>query len=468
MNREKKRTVFILTMLSLVFVVLIVYLSYFQIFKSEELKTHAYNKRLWINEENVLRGSILDRNNNVLVYSEKKDDRNKRYYKYGRLYSHIIGYSYREYGKDGLELKYNNDLLAISDNTAFDEIKNLVLPSSVGNNLRLTIDHGLQERAHELLRKKKGSIIAMNPKTGEVYAMVSMPDFDTSNLQEEWKSILDHPEDPMFNRSTKGLYPPGSIFKIISTAAALEDSGLDLNYTCKGSTTIDGYTINDYGKQVHGKIDLSQAFAKSCNTYFAEKSLLIGNDSLGRVADDFMINNTIPFDLSAKESSFPYKGNLEKTKVAASAYGQGDVLVTPLNMALMVSAIANEGKMVKPILVKEVLDKRDTIIKDYRTEVISESVSPYVAESIKEMMRETVRTGTGRNAALKNVVVSGKTGTAENATDKSHAWFVGFAPYDDPQIAVAIIVEEAGATGGEVAAPMARDIISYAINNINF
>lgn len=468
MNKEKKRTVLILSLFSSVFVIVIIYLSYFQLFKAEDLRTHSYNKRLWINEENVLRGSIVDRNDNVLAYSEKNDDSNKRYYKYGRLYSHVIGYSYREYGKDGLELKYNNDLLAISDNTAFNEIKNLVLPNSVGHNLRLTIDHRLQERAHELLKKKKGSIVAMNPRTGEIYAMVSMPDFDTSNLQEDWKSILDNPEDPMFNRSTKGLYPPGSIFKVITTAAALEEGNMDLEYICKGSTTIDGYTINDYNKQVHGRIDLKQAFSKSCNTYFADKSLIIGKDSLGKIADNFMLNTNIPFDLSVKESKFDYKGDLGKTKIASSAYGQGDVLVTPLNMALMVSAIANEGKMVKPLLVKDVFDKNNSIVKNYRTEVLSESVSPHIAESIKEMMRETVKTGTGRNAGLKNVQVSGKTGTAQNASDNSHGWFVGFAPYDNPQIAVAIIVEEGGATGGEIAAPIARDIISYAINNINF
>ena len=151
MNKENRRIILVLTAFCMMFVGLVAYMSYFQVFRAEAVKNNSYNKRLWINEENVLRGSIIDRNGNVLAYSEKNEDVNIRYYKYGNLYSHIIGYSYREYGKAGLELEYNNVLLGISENAAINELRNLVLPTSVGNDIRLTIDHGTQEKARNLL-----------------------------------------------------------------------------------------------------------------------------------------------------------------------------------------------------------------------------------------------------------------------------------------------------------------------------
>lgn len=468
MDKEHKRIIIVLIGFCILFVGLVGYLSYFQVFKAEAIKTNAYNKRLWINEENVVRGSILDRNDRILAYSEKKDDVNTRYYNYGNLYSHIIGYSFREYGKAGLELQYNNALLNINENAAINEIKNLVLPSSVGNNLRLTIDHGMQEKSRALLQGRKGAIVTMNPKTGEVYSMVSLPDFNTSNLREEWKNISEDPDSPLLNRATQGLYTPGSVFKIISATAALETPELNKDYNCSGTTTIDGYTFKDYNSTAHGQIGLMEAVSKSCNTYFAEKSLIIGKDKLGSTADKFMFNRKIDFDLSTKTSQFPYKGNLEKTEISASAIGQGKVLVTPLNMAMVASSIANDGVMVKPILVKEILNKDGKVLRNIKTENLSTVTDSITAYEIKEMMNQVVASGTGSNARIKNVMVAGKTGTAENTSGKSHSWFIGFAPSNEPKIAVAVILEEAGVTGGQGAAPIARDLIIHGLNNINF
>lgn len=176
MKSEIKRIILVLIAICLFLTGLIGYMSYFQVFKAETVKMNSYNKRLWINEENILRGSIMDRKGTILAYSEKQDDQMRRYYKYGRLYSHIIGYSYREYGKSGLELMYNNQLLNINENSAIDELINIVAPNTLGNNLILTIDHGTQEKARSLINGKKGAIVAMNPSSGEIYAMVSLPD----------------------------------------------------------------------------------------------------------------------------------------------------------------------------------------------------------------------------------------------------------------------------------------------------
>ncbi|MDU5080863.1 penicillin-binding transpeptidase domain-containing protein [uncultured Tissierella sp.] len=467
MNKENKRVIFVLVGFCLMFISLIVYISYFQVFRAEAIKNNSYNKRLWINEESILRGSILDRNGRTLAYSEKKGDVYNRYYLYERLYSHIIGYSYREYGKAGLELQYNNTLLNINENAAINEIKNIVAPTTEGNSIKLTIDHDLQTKARSLLKGKKGSIVAMNPTTGEVYAMVSLPDFDVSNLKEDWKEITENPDSPLINRATQGLYAPGSTFKIITTIAALNTVNLDKSYECTGSTNINGYVFKDYQGKAHGNIDLKQALVKSCNTYFTEKAIEIGKDKIGNVAEKFMINNDIPFDLPIKNSQFPFKENLGKTDIAAAAIGQGKLLVTPLNMALIASGIANGGQVVKPILVKEIISKNDKILRKNTTEILSQGTDSIIANEVKDMMVEVIKSGTGTNARIKNVKVAGKTGTAENSSGKSHAWFVGFAPADDPKVAVAVILEEEGSTGGKSAAPIARDIMLHVINNIN-
>lgn len=468
MNKEIKRVIVLLAGFCIMFIALIVYISYFQVFLAEGIKSNSYNKRLWINEENTLRGSIIDREGNILVYSEKKNDSNTRYYKYGRLYSHTIGYSYREYGKAGLELQYNNVLLDINENKAINEFKNIVAPSPVGNTLRLTLDHKTQTKAKDLLKGRKGAIVAMNPTSGEIYAMVSLPDFDTANLKVDWKGISEDVDSPLLNRATSGLYTPGSIFKVITSVAALESVGLDKEYDCVGSTIVDGYTFKDYQGKAHGHLDLKGALVKSCNTYFTEKSLIIGKDKMQQVSESFMFNTKIPFDIPVKTSKTPYKDNLGKTDIAAASIGQGKVVATPLNMVLVASAIANNGKLVKPILVKEIITNNGKILKSFTTETLSVVTDSISANEIKDMMIEVVKKGTGTNASIKNVKVAGKTGTAENPSGKSHAWFIGFAPADNPKIAIVVVLEEEGSSGGSSAAPIARDLIIYGLNNINF
>ena len=466
MSKEIKRIIIVLAGFCLLFVSLIVYMSYFQIFKAKEIKNNSYNKRLWINEESILRGSVVDRNGKILAHSEKRDDSYIRNYEYGRLYSHIIGYSHRQYGKVGLELEYNNTLLNINENAAIDEIKNIVIPNTEGNSIKLTIDHELQGKARSLLKGKKGSIVAMSPTTGEVYAMVSLPDFDVSNLNEEWKGISEDSNSPLVNRATQGLYAPGSTFKVITTIAAIKSGIIDEEYECTGSVVVDGYKFNDYNNKGHGVINLKQALAKSCNTYFASKAMEIGKDKMGEVANNFMVNQIIPFDLPTKESQYLYKGNLNKTDIAASSIGQGKVLVTPLNMALIASGIGNGGQIMEPTLIKEIISKKDKVIKTNTPKILSQGTDGVTANIVKDMMVETVRSGTGTNARIKNVEVAGKTGTAENSSGKSHAWFIGFAPADNPKIAVAVLLEEDGTTGGATAAPIGRDIMIHGINNI--
>ncbi|HHV39043.1 MAG TPA: penicillin-binding protein A [Tepidimicrobium sp.] len=466
MNKELRRILIVLTGICTLFVSLIVYISYFQIFKAEAVKNNSYNKRLWIDEEKILRGSIIDRNGKILAYSEKVDDAYKRFYNYGNLYSHVIGYSYREYGKSGLELKYNNTLLNIDETTPFHELKNIVKPNTEGNTLKLTIDHHLQEYSRGLLQGKRGSIVSMNPRTGEIYSMVSLPDFNLSNLREDWNDIMEDEGKPFLNRATSGLYTPGSTFKVLTAIGILEDLDPNSRYECTGSITIDGYPIKDYKGRAHGSVDLREALVKSCNTYFAGKGIELGKGKLGEIANNFMINKKIPFDLPTAKSTFPYKENLGKTDIAAASIGQGKVLVTPLNMALIASGIANKGEILQPILVKEAISPDGEIVRINEAKKISDGIDIFTANEIKNMMVEVVERGTGTNGKIQNIRVAGKTGTAENPSGKSHAWFIGFAPADDPKIAVAVILEEDGSTGGRTAAPIARNIMIEALNTI--
>lgn len=467
MNKELKRIITVLVGISTLFISLVVYLSYFQVFKAESIKMNSYNKRLWINEEKILRGSIIDRNGKILAYSEKDGEGYKRSYNYGNLYSHIIGYSYREYGKAGLELKYNNTLLNISESTALNELKNIVAPNTEGNTLKLTIDHHIQEYSRNLLEGKKGSIVAMNPTTGEIYAMVSMPDFNSATLKDNWNNIVEDENSPLLNRATSGLYAPGSTFKVLTTIAAIENDDIDREFECTGSINIDGYNFEDYNEQGHGKIDLEDALVKSCNTYFAEKGVEIGKEKLGEVADRFLINDEIPFDLPASKSTFPYKGNIGQTDIAAASIGQGEVSVTPLNMAMVASGIANKGNIVKPIIVQESISPEGQIVEFNETQVISKGTDIFTANEVKNMMVEGVKRGTSTNASIANVRVAGKTGTAQNSSGKDHAWFIGFAPAEDPKIAIAVVLEEDGTSGGQSAAPIARNIMLEVLNTIN-
>lgn len=464
MDKTDKRIIKVLTALTLMFMGLVVYLTYFQVFQASKVVNSNYNKRLWANEESVLRGTIYDRNGSVLAYSEKTESGQSRLYPFGSLYSHVIGYSYREYGKSGLEDSYNKELLNLYKNPIEEITQKITGPKENGNNLALTIDNSLQDKASKYLSGKKGSIILMNPKTGEVYAMVSKPDFNPTTLKEDWEDIVENQDSPFINRASMGLYTPGSVFKIITATAALE-KGLSRSYDCKGSIVIEGYELRDYGGNSHGSVDLKKAMEVSCNSAFASMGLELGSAALRDTAQNYLFNEKIPFDIKTKDSIFP-EGGMTKPELGASAIGQGKILVTPLNMLLATSAIANDGNIVKPYLVQKVISPEDSVLKETTPEILATATDALTAQTIKDMMVNVVDNGTGKNAHIRNVKVAGKTGTAENETGKEHAWFVGFAPADDPKVAVVVVLESAGSTGGKSAAPIARDMIISALNRI--
>lgn len=471
MNKsELKRIVILMAGLIALFLGAIIYLSYFYIFEADTVRNHPSNRRGYIEEAQIKRGDIYDRNGELLATSKGEPGHYHREYSYPILYSHIIGYSHPSLGKSGLEASCNDDLLNRNSNRAIVLISNwLSNKKQDGNSLILTIDTQVQSKARELLEEnaERGSIVVMNPKTGEIYALVSLPDFNAMSVAEDWNSLQENKAGALLNRSINGRYPPGSTFKVI-TAASILEGNMDLSYEDKGIQTIDGRDFKNAEGAVYGNVDLKDAMTHSVNTYFVSKGAALGKEKLGSTADQFYFNKKIPFDLPVSPSVFDYKKNIPKTTLAASAIGQGDVLVTPLHMAMVASAVANDGKMMEPILVREVEDPKGKSIRKHDAKVLQESIGEETAKTLNEYMISVVENGTGKRAAMRRTKVAGKTGSAENASGENHAWFIGYAPANDPQVAVSVIVEQAGRSGGSIAAPMARDIMAYALNNIDF
>lgn len=446
--------------MSLLFFSIIGYLTYIQIFKAEELATHPYNKRQTAREERTIRGTIYDRNGTVLAETKTNDeDTMERVYPYNQLYSHLIGYSSKQYGKAGIESYFNRQLLALNNNdNPMARIKQSITGEKIrGNDLLLTIDHELQKKAESLLRGKTGSIVALNPKTGEVLAMVSKPDYNPNNLAENWEQLTGDEKSPLLNRSLSGLYPPGSIYKPIIAAAALKNGNVDTNYNCTGSITVDGYTLTDANKRGHGNIDLRRSIIVSCNTNFARIGVDLGSKAVTEISMDFLMNGKLNSDMPITSNRYPYN-NMSPTDLAAVSIGQGRLLVTPIHMAAVASTFANKGIMMSPYVVEEVLSADGRVLEVGKSEGI-QIISEDIANEVTEMMVAAVREGTGTNARISGVDVAGKTGTAENETGASHSWFMGFAPAHDPQIAAAVILESEGRSGGAAAAPIAREVI---------
>lgn len=467
--KEHRRILVLLSGLTFLSLSLILYLTYFMFFQADAVKKHSANRRSWIEEAKIQRGIIRDRNADVIAYSKGEEGDYRRFYNYPRIYSHIVGYANPSLGKGGLELSYNDQLLNKGSFVHFNSLKNFLSNKKLGNNLNLTIDTNLQNYTHQVLEEtdRKCAAVILNPKTGEIYSMVSLPDFDASTIVEDWSDISSRADGPLVNRVTQGLYPPGSTFKILTSVGLLENPNIDQTYIDEGTQTINGRVFkNAVPDRKYGKINLRTAFSQSLNTYFVSKGVELGSNTLGNVADRFMFNKTIDFDLPVKKSVFNYSSSLDDTQLAASSIGQGKVLATPLEMALVSAAIANDGKMMEPYLVAEVESADGVSIDKHEPKVLSEVTKKEVTDQVKELMIDVVRNGNGSRAYSKGLKIAGKTGTAENSSGKDHAWFVGFAPASDPKFAIAVIVEQTEGYGGTVAAPIARDLLRYANKHV--
>lgn len=463
---------------------LIVYLFKISLYDSRSFVANPFNPRLAQTTEGIKRGSIYDSNGDVIAEDvEQEDGSFKRVYKNAEYYSHVVGYNVN--GGAGVELKYNFRLETIN-NEFFQRINNILTGEPIeGNSLALTIDNNLQTIAGEELGSQKGAIVAMEPSTGKILAMVSNSSFDSNTVEENWESLnSDDENSPLLNRATQGLYPPGSTFKIITATAAIEsgENFKDFKMDCEGEKRFLHSLYHCYDGKAHGNVDMSSAFAKSCNIYFAQLGVDMGASRLMKVADSFGFNKDIGLALEYSRSKFPLTDASSESEIVETAFGQGKTLVTPLFMAMITSAVANNGMMMQPYVVDHSLTPSGGVRERTIPVKLNQAISPSTAEQLKELMCGVVENGTAKKAAFSvsssdsnssgssasygtNIRVAGKTGTAENPQGDDHAWFVAFAPADDPKIAVSVLLENAGK--GSNAVPAARNIMKAYLEKLN-
>ena len=369
------------------FIALISYIAYFQVFKGPDIANDSGNKRLWARRNEILRGTIYDKDGNPLTNSIRVDKFNQsREYIYGDLYVHALGYIDERFGITGLEEEYDNELSKYSSfsNGIRSLLKNLDLKKAfenrdeekIGNGIVTTLDYNLQKVAYDAMGDLKGAVVALNPKTGEVLAMVSKPTYDPKNLEqtiEDANTGVDT-ESKLLNRTINGLYPPGSVFKTVTLAAALENdpsiTGRTFNDTGK-ITFDDGTELNNYMKQAHGNLDLQMAYRVSSNVVFGTLSMEMGNEKLKEVAERFGFNSRVPgIGMSISESRFPSLKDYELGNIAQSGIGQASVLSSPMQMAIVAATVANDGVLMEPKLVNKIVDKDGNTIKEIQNKTL--------------------------------------------------------------------------------------------------
>ncbi|MCL1965507.1 MAG: penicillin-binding transpeptidase domain-containing protein [Firmicutes bacterium] len=453
-------------MLALLFIGLGAYFSYSVYFYGGRWFASANNPRLNDQKQNVITGDIMDRNGLVLATTAADGKRAyPRHTGMRQAVSHVVGDS-RGIVANGVETFMAGYLLGFNSGI-LDRAERLFSGQPArGDDVRLTIDAELCEYAASLLKRYQGgAIVVLNWKTGEVLCSTSYPDFDPRDINATMNSGADN--GALVNRATQGLYPPGSTFKIITMASALDNiiGVADREAECTGTLVVDRTTVTEASGQVHGRVTMQQAFARSCNTVFASLSLELGYNRLSQTASSFGFGDNFLFrDMVVYNAQYPTT-NQNKDDLAWSGVGQGRVLATPLHMAMIAGAIANDGVMMEPRLMLSVTTAKGGSRTLLPSRTYKRACAAAVAQTIKNYMIATVVSGTGSQARMDGVTVAGKTGSAEASDDKSintHAWFVGFADSAEHPLAIAVVVERGGA-GSSVAAPIARNVLNRAV-----
>ena len=458
-------------------------LNYVQIFAAEDIAGNPANIRALIREYSIKRGDIVTIDDVVLSTSTATEGRFRfrRRYPEGDLFGHVTGFYSITYGASRIESSYNNALLGEGGVISMQDIQDRFLGDGErGDDVIVTIDSRLQQTARDALGDNQGSVVALDPNTGEVRAMWSNPSFDPGPLASfnrqravRHRRSLDpnSPDSPLVAISTSRSFPPGSTFKVVTAAAALESGRFTPDSTFDDPDALQlpqtSSTIRNFGGGLcvgGGQISLADALRVSCNTTFGHLGLRV-SEELARVSNALGFNERLPFDVGTEASTFERAGEDNLPRRALAGIGQGDVATTPLQMALVAAAVANDGRVVRPRLVAEIIDPSGGIIERFSPETLGRAFSQRTASQLRQMMISVVESGTGTNAQIPGVTLAGKTGTAQSAEGAApHAWFIAFAPANDPQIAVAVFVRNGGsfgaeATGGLVAAPMARQVI---------
>jgi peptidoglycan glycosyltransferase len=462
------------------FFALLIAVTWIQVIHADALKADPRNTRPILADRGKERGLIVTIDGTVLARSiEDPDDPRSfvRDYPEGEPFAHVVGYTSFLVGSSGLEGAYAQELRSKVDLTISDVVTVILGRDLRPESLESTIDAGLQRAAFEALGGLKGAVFALDPKTGAVLASVSSPSYDQESLlggdtQENWDALLADPDSPLSDRATKEIYAPGSSFKTVVASAGIDTGEVEPGtvfpdpeeYDLPGSTA----TISNAGGGVCNdgeSITLLQAFVVSCNTTFADLSVRLGAEEIGITAEALGFNTDIPFPWTVPQAAYPVDELSEDpAALAQSGIGERDVRAAPLHMAMVAAAIANQGVTPTPYLVNRIFDADGNTVETFEPSPLGRAMAPETASVMTEMMERVVTEGTGRAAAVPGVRVAGKTGTSMGPEGLPNPWFIGFAPVEDPTIAIAVFLEASpelgeSATGGGVAAPIAGDLI---------
>ena len=460
-KQNSKEYTNILLFFTTLFVLMTGYLVWFQAFKSREVINNSYNARIEAMENQVIRGSILASDGQVLATTKvDADGTEKRVYPFGCTFSHVLGYS--EYGKTGIESIGNFQLT--TSNAYFVErfLNELKEQKNIGDSLVTTLDVELQTVTHDALGTNKGAVIVMKPSTGDVLALVSKPDYDPSEIAQKWSSFSNSEDGVLLNRATQGLYPPGSTFKMLTLLEYLREHQMNasgFSFHCTGKVTSGDTSISCYKGKAHGDLDLTKAFAKSCNGAFAEIGRDLDISSFQSLTDQLLFDQELPVAFPYSQSSFSLKASDPEILKMMTAIGQGNTLMTPMHMALLMCAVANDGVLMTPRFLKRTESYTGMQVESYPVTTYGQLMTEEEAQILQLYLRAVVEEGTGTKLQSDVYEAAGKTGTAEYSSNKkqSHAWFAGYASGSKDDLVVVAIVEGAG-SGSEYAIPIAKKV----------
>lgn len=463
MNKERERVMkrhvlYSAGLLLGLLLVLAAYIIYLQSFGADRLAHHPLNQRGAQAEAEIQRGTLLDAKGRALAQSAAPGQRS---YPMGAVLAPVTGYVGERIGSAGMEARANQDLLGRTESlTRLGPVAQL-FQADRGNDVRLTVNADVQQAAYDAFAGRRGAAVVLDAKTGAVLAMVSCPSYDPAGVEADWDSLRQQEAGPLLNRALYGLYPPGSTIKPLIADLALAQGVTDETevFDCTGTLDVGGgQTIRESHGEVHGRVRLAEAIEESCNVTFGTLALRLGGKRLGDGFERFGFSRELTGDLAGTAAHLPEFSKLGQGDLAQIGIGQSSLLVSPMEMALLAAAFANHGVVMHPYLIDSVVTPGGITVREGKPEKWFEATTPERAALIEGYMEQVVQKGTGTAARVSGIRVAGKTGTAENAQGKDHAWFIGDADVGGRRIAFAIIVENSGG-GGIEAAPIARKII---------
>ena len=449
-NKEFARVTYIFVA---VFLVLMGYITYFQVARSRDIIRSPYNARQDSYADRVVRGKILDKDGNVLAQTNVSEDGTEtREYPYGNMFAHVVGYSVQ--GKSGLESVENFELLT-SNAFFLEKIKNEFQDKkNMGDSVVTTLNLELQEAAYDALGNYKGAVVVMEPSTGKILAMVSKPDFDSNTVAENWDFLNTDQDSVLLNRATQGQYAPGSTFKVVTALEYMRENPdyENYGYNCTGAIEKDGVTIRCYNGHVHGQVGFQDSLAYSCNTSFSNIGLSLDIKNFRETSKELLFNSKLPSVLPYSKSSFSLEPGAGSADKMMTAMGQGKTQVSPYHMALITSAIANGGTLMKPYLVDSVNNYTGAVIDKNKPEKYKSLMTSEDAAKLKQYMSAVVDYGTASVLSGQSYTAAGKTGTAEYSSDKEkdHSWFIGMTNVDNPELVISVIIESSDGTAKAV------------------